>query len=122
MRDLLIGHRRSGQPRAWRAALIGIGLMAAAGVVAWVIFERSGPHEPPPGEAGGMVQGTEADEGGGGGGEGSATSGPGPAAAESRTARAGALTYRGSRLEWRGGVAVLHVAGSAHALGAAHGR
>lgn len=139
MRDLLIGTRRTGQPRPWRAALIGVGLLAAACVVAWFIFERSVTYEPPAGEAGGAVQWTEGgDRGADAGGGPPATAGalppstgpagaplpPAPLAADgaARGGRGPALTYRGSRLEWRGGIAVLHLAGSGHALGAAHGR
>lgn len=70
----------------------------AAAVVAWFIFERSVTYEAPEGEAGGAVQWTE------------------------ETGAAGALTYRDARLRWRGGIAVLHIEGSGHALGAAHGK
>jgi hypothetical protein len=110
MRDLMIGARRPGQPRSWRAAVIGLALLAAALVVTWFIFERSVAYEPPgdSGDGGGAVQWTPP-----GFGEGSAVEAP---------LRGGALTYRGSRLEWRGGIAVLHLAGSGHTLGAAHGQ
>ncbi len=99
MRDLMIGHRRYGtSPRSWRAAVIGVGFLVAAAVVAWFIFERSVTYEAPEGEAGGAVQWTE------------------------EKGAAGALTYRDARLSWRGGIAVLHLEGSGHALGAAHGK
>ena len=104
MGDLMIGQRRSGQPRPWRAAVIGVGMLAAAVVVAWFIFERAVTYEPPSGEAGGAVQWEAA--------------GSGSAAASS----GGALAYRDARLQWRGGIAVLRVAGSGQPIGAAHGR
>jgi hypothetical protein len=157
MRDLLIGARRQGQPRPWRAAVIGVGLVAAAGVVAWFIFERSVTYEAPDGEASGAVQWLDGDDAGGAtgaggaggatGAAGGATGAPGapmgagsaapgaptgaggaaPSGAAAGALRrgpgsAGALVYRGARLEWRGGIAVLHVAGTGHDLGAAHGR
>lgn len=78
--------------------MIGVGFLVAAAVVAWFIFERSVTYEAPEGEAGGAVQWTE------------------------ETGAAGALTYRDARLSWRGGIAVLHLDGSGHALGAAHGK
>lgn len=109
MRDLMIGTRRPGQPRAWRAALIGLGLLVAALVVAWFIFERSVTYEPPKeqaGEASGSLQWAEPEAASAGGGG----------------ALGGALVYKGARLEWRGGVAVLRVAGSGQAIGAAHGK
>jgi hypothetical protein len=114
MRDLMIGTRRPGQPRSWRAAVIGLGLLAAALVVTWFIFERSVAYEPPgdSGDVGGAVQWTAA------GATGAAATG----AAVTGALASGALTYRGSRLEWRGGIAVLHLAGRGQALGAAHGR
>lgn len=105
MRDLMIGTRRPGQPRAWRAAVIGMGLLVAALVVAWFIFERSVTYEPPEekaGEASGSLQWAEPE---------AASAGDG-----------GALVYKGARLEWRGGLAVLRVAGSGQAIGAAHGK
>lgn len=140
MRDLMIGTRRSGQPRSWRAAVIGLGLLAAALVVTWFIFERSVTYEPPDaeGDAGGAVQ-WSADEA-----TGMVSSAPpgsvpgvvpgsvpgsvpgvvagGPAVAPASGSRDGSLAYRGSRLQWRGGIAVLHLAGGGHALGVAHGR
>lgn len=103
MRDLMIGTRRPGQPRAWRAAVIGLGLLVAALIVTWFIFERSVAYEPPgeDGEAAGSVQWTEPEAGGAG---------------------SGALVYKKARLEWRGGVAVLRAQGSGQAIGAAHGK
>jgi isopenicillin-N N-acyltransferase like protein len=104
MRDLMIGHRRSVQPRSWRAVVISLGLLLAAAVVAWFIFQRSVTYEAPAGEAGGAVQWAAGAAGGGS---------PGGH---------GTLGYRGARLSWRGGIAVLHLEGSGHALGAAHGK
>lgn len=100
MRDLLIGHRRSGGPRPWRAAGIGAGLCGAAAVVAWFIFERSVTYEPP----GGQVSGTVSWQG------------------KSTGLGREALAFRDARLTWRGGIAVLHVQGTGHEIGAGHGR
>lgn len=133
MRDLLIGARRLGQPRPWRAAVIGAGLLAAAGVVAWFIFERSVSYELPGGDASGVVRWTAGEDGelaaSGDASRAAPAAPPGAApvgvnsSPSGGMARAGsALLYRGARLEWRGGVAVLRVTGSGHDLGAAHGR
>lgn len=98
MPDLMIGTRRSGTQRPWRAAAIGLGLLCAAGVVAWFIFERSVTYEIPAGEVDGGV------------------------AWNSDAAGGSALTFRSARLSWRGGVAVLHLPGGGLDRGAAHGR
>lgn len=100
MGDLVIGQRRIGQPRPWRAAVIGLGLCGAAVVAAWFIFERSVTYELPDGEVGGAVQWL----------------------APARPGERGALAYRSSRLTWRGGLPVLHLEGSVAELGAARGR
>jgi Acyl-coenzyme A:6-aminopenicillanic acid acyl-transferase len=104
MRDLMIGHRRTGQPRPGRAAVIGLGLLAAAGVVTWFIFERSVTYEPPHGEASGTIRWSF------------------PAGPTGPTGEPGALVYRDTQLRWNGGIAVLRLRGDAHAMGVAHGR
>lgn len=105
MGDLVIGQRRIGQPRPWRAAVIGLGLCGAAAVAAWFIFERSVTYELPAGEVGGVVQWMAPELG-----------------ERGMLGERGALTYRSSRLTWRGGLPVLHLEGSVAELGAARGR
>jgi Acyl-coenzyme A:6-aminopenicillanic acid acyl-transferase len=98
MRDLMIGSRRSSQPRPWRAALIGVGLVAAAGVVAWFIFERSVTYDLP------AIPAT-------------------PAKPSAMPVLAfDSLSYGAARLQWNGGIAVLRVTGDSLSLGLGHGR
>ena len=100
MPDLVIGARRSaGFPRPWRAAGIAIVMVGLAMVVAWFIYKRSVAYDMP----GGTIQGEVALS--------PTTPGAPPA-----------LGYDSSSLQWLGGLAVLHAAGDAYAIGAAHGR
>jgi hypothetical protein len=99
MPDLVIGGRRAGAPRPWRAGVIAIAMLGVAVVVAWFIYRRSVAYDLPAGEVQGEIS--------------TAQGAPGAPPA---------LVYGGASLAWVGGVAVLHVAGDAHAIGAAHGR
>lgn len=99
MPDLMIGGRRSAQPRSWRAAVIALAMLGVAVVVAWFIYRRSVAYEMPGGEARGAITHAQA--------------GPGAPPA---------LVFGTSSLAWTGGVPVLRVVGDAHAIGAAHGR
>ena len=97
MPDLVIGARRSGFPRPWRAGAIALGMLGVALIVAWFIYRRSVTYDMPGGELSGTI---------------SVTSGTSPPT----------LTYGASSLAWSGGIPVVHLAGDAHAIGAAHGR
>jgi hypothetical protein len=99
MSDLVIGGRRSGLPRPWRAGVIAIALLGVALVVAWFIYRRAVAYDVPDGEVAGAITETQA--------------APGAPLT---------LTYTGASLEWVGGLAVLRASGDAHAIGAAHGR
>jgi len=99
MPDLVIGGRRAGVPRPWRSGVIAIAMLGVAVVVAWFIYRRSVTYDIPPGAVQGEIS--------------SAPMPPGAPAA---------LVYGNASLAWLGGVAVLRVAGDAHAIGAAHGR
>jgi isopenicillin-N N-acyltransferase-like protein len=99
MPDLVIGGRRAGVPRPWRAGVIAIAMLGVAVVVAWFIYRRSVTYDMPPGEA-----------------QGELSSAPAPPGSPP------ALMYGNASLVWTGGVAVLRAAGDAHAIGAAHGR
>ncbi len=99
MPDLVIGGRRAGVPRPWRSGVIAIAMLGVAVVVAWFIYRRSVAYDMPPGQVQGEI--------------GSAPMAPGAPAA---------LVYGNASLAWLGGIAVLRVAGDAHAIGAAHGR
>jgi hypothetical protein len=95
MPDLVIGGRRAALPRPWRAGAIAVALLVVALAVAWFIYRRAVAYDVPDGEVHG----------------------------ELRLAQTGArLELGASSLEWQGGIAVLRVAGDAHAIGAAHGR
>ena len=99
MPDLVIGSRRSGPLRPWRAGGIAIALLGVALLVSWFIYKRSVAYDEPPGVVSGEIT--------------SAQAAPGASPV---------LTFNGSSLEWLGGLPVLHVTGDAHAIGAAHGR
>nr|HEX4318034.1 C45 family autoproteolytic acyltransferase/hydrolase [Kofleriaceae bacterium] len=99
MPDLVIGSRRSAPPKPWRASAIAIAMVVVALIVAWFIYRRSVAYDVPPGEVRGDLAWRH-DEAG--------------APAQ--------LTFGASYLEWQGGIAVLHLTGDAHAIGAAHGR
>jgi isopenicillin-N N-acyltransferase-like protein len=99
MPDLVIGARRSGVPRPWRAALIGVGLLGVAIIVAWFIYRRSVSYDMPGGEVHGDL-----------------------VMAQSGAGAPARLSYQGATLEWLGGIAVIRATGDPHAIGAAHGR
>jgi hypothetical protein len=99
MPDLVIGGRRAGVARPWRAGVIVIAMLGVAAIVAWFIYRRSVAYEVPPGQVQGEISWQQ----------------PALGAPPS-------LVYGNASLAWLGGVAVLRVAGDAHAIGAAHGR
>lgn len=99
MPDLVIGGRRAGVARPWRAGVIAIAMLGVAVVVAWFIYRRSVAYDVPPGDVQGEISWSQ------------------PAPGTPPT-----LVYGDASLGWLGGVAVLHVAGDAHAIGASHGR
>lgn len=99
MPDLVIGGRRSGVARPWRAGGIAIAMLGVALVVAWFIYRRSVAYDMPGGEVHGAVFLVQ----------------PAPGAPP-------ALVYGSSSLAWTGGIPVLRATGDAHAIGAAHGR
>jgi hypothetical protein len=99
MPDLVIGGRRSGAARPWRAAVIAIAMLGVAVVVAWFIYRRAISYDVPAGTVQGEI-----------------------AVGEAAPGAPPALRYGNASLAWLGGVAVLRVAGDAHAIGAAHGR
>src|SRR4051812_21344320 len=97
MPDLVIGARRTGFPRPWRAGVIALGMLGVAVIVAWFIYRRSVTYDMPGGELAGRI---------------SVTPGTTPPT----------LTYGTSSLAWNGGIPIVHLAGDAHGIGAAHGR
>src|SRR5258705_4084004 len=99
MTDLVIGGRRAGVPRPWRAGVIAIAMLGVALVVAWFIFRRSVAYEMPGGDVEGAITEVQA--------------APGAPLA---------LVYGTASLAWTGGIPVLRVVGDAHTIGAAHGR
>lgn len=99
MPDLVIGGRRAGVARPWRAAVIVIAMIAVAVVVAWFIYRRTVVYEVPPGEVHGEI-----------------TWSP-PAAGT-----APSVAFGRASLSWLGGIAVLRAAGDPHEIGASHGR
>ncbi len=99
MPELVIGGRRSGAPRPWRAGVIAVAMLGVALVVGWFIYRRSVTYDVPSGEVSGAIASEQA----------------APGAPPS-------LTYSGSSLTWVGGLPVLRISGEAHAFGAAHGR
>jgi hypothetical protein len=99
MPDLVIGQRRSGQPRAWRASAVAVVLFGLALVVAWFIYRRSVAYDVPAGEVRGELALVQ----------------PAPGSPPR-------LTFGPSSLTWVGGLPLLRLVGDAHSLGAAHGR
>jgi isopenicillin-N N-acyltransferase-like protein len=99
MPDLVIGGRRAAVARPWRAGGIALGMVGVAIVVAWFIYRRSVTYDMPAGEVRGEISAVQA----------------APGAPPS-------VIYGEASLTWNGGIAVLRVAGDAHAIGAAHGR
>ena len=99
MPDLVIGGRRASAARPWRAAVIALAMVGVAVVVAWFIYRRSVAYEVPPGDVQGEISWSQ------------------PAPGTPPT-----LVYGNASLGWLGGVAVLHVSGDPHAIGASHGR
>ena len=99
MPDLVIGGRRSGLPRPWRAGVIAVAMLGVALVVGWFIYRRSVTYDVPSGEVSGAITSVQAAPG-----------------------APPALIYGASSLAWVGGLPVLRLAGEAHAFGAAHGR
>jgi len=98
MPDLVIGGRRSGFPRPWRAGAIALGMLGVAVIVAWFIYRRSVAYDVPGGSVAGAI---------------SVSAAPGTQAT---------LMYGSASLAWTGGIPVLRASGDAHAIGAAHGR
>lgn len=99
MPDLVIGGRRAGVARPWRAGVIVVAMIGVAAVVAWFIYRRTVAYDLPPGDVQGEISWTQ----------------PGAGAPPD-------LVFGNASLSWLGGIAVLHVAGDAHAIGASHGR
>lgn len=99
MADLVIGARRSGVARPWRAAVIAVAMVGVAVIVTWFIYRRSVAYEMPGGSATGAL-----------------------AHVQSAPGAPPSLIYREASLTWAGSIPVLRVAGDAHAIGAAHGR
>ena len=99
MPDLVIGGRRSGVPRPWRAGVIAIAMLGVAVVVAWFIYRRSVAYDMPGGELHGTI-----------------------AVVQAAPGAPPALVYASSSLAWTGGIPVLRTTGDAHTIGAAHGR
>lgn len=99
MPDLVIGGRRAGVARPWRAGVIVIAMIGVAVIVAWFIYRRTVAYDVPPGDARGEITWTP----------------PASGAAPS-------VTFGRASLTWLGGIAVLHVAGDPHEIGASHGR
>jgi len=95
----VIGARRAGVPKPWRAGVIALAMLGVALVVAWFIYRRSVAYDMPDGTVQGPITPVQA----------------APGAPPT-------LVYGQSSLSWTGGIAVLRVAGDAHAQGAAHGR
>jgi hypothetical protein len=99
MPDLVIGGRRSGVPRPWRAGVIAVAMLGVAVVVGYFIYRRSVAYDMPAGTTSGSIT--------------SVQTAPGAPPA---------LTYGSSSLSWLGGLPVLRLSGEAHDQGAAHGR
>ncbi len=99
MPDLVIGARRSGVPRPWRAGVIALAMLGVAVVVGWFIYRRSVAYDMPGGEIHGQISQVQVAPG-----------------------APPALVYGNSSLAWLGGIPVLRTTGDAHAIGAAHGR
>ena len=99
MPELVIGGRRAGVPRPWRAGLIALAMVGVALVVAWFIYRRSVAYDVPTGAATGTLEISQG----------------APGAPPT-------LVFAGSSLTWAGGIPVLRITGEAHAHGVAHGR
>ncbi len=99
MPDLVIGGRRAGVPRPWRAGVIAVAMLGVAIVVAWFIYRRSVAYDMPGGEVHGAISQVQAAPG-----------------------APPALVFGSSSLAWTGGIPVLRTTGDAHGIGAAHGR
>ncbi|MBA2541776.1 MAG: hypothetical protein H0V17_19185 [Deltaproteobacteria bacterium] len=99
MPDLVIGGRRQGVPRPWRAGVIAVAMLGVALVVAWFIYRRSVAYDMPGGEVHGSISQVQAAPG-----------------------APPALVFGSSSLAWLGGIPVLRTTGDAHGIGAAHGR
>ena len=74
-------------------------MIGVAAVVAWFIYRRTVAYDLPPGDVQGEISWAQ----------------PGAGAPPN-------LVFGNASLSWLGGIAVLHVAGDAHAIGASHGR
>lgn len=99
MPDLVIGGRRAGVPRPWRAGVIAVAMLGVALIVAWFIYKRSVAYDMPGGEVHGTISQVQAAPG-----------------------APPALVFGSSSLAWTGGIPVLRTTGDAHGIGAAHGR
>jgi isopenicillin-N N-acyltransferase-like protein len=99
MPDLVIGGRRAGVAKPWRTGVIAIAMLGVAAIVAWFIYRRSVRYDVPPGDVKGELSWLQ------------------PAPGTPPT-----LVFGNASLGWLGGIAILHVAGDAHTIGASHGR
>src|SRR5690349_12211637 len=99
MPDLVIGGRRANVAKPWRAGVIVIALLGVAAVVAWFIYRRTVAYDVPSGDVTGEISWAPP------------ASGAPPQ-----------LVFGQASLAWLGGVAILHVQGDGHAIGASHGR
>ncbi len=99
MPDLVIGGRRTGAPRPWRAGVIAVAMLGVAIVVAWFIYRRSVAYDMPGGDVHGAISQVQAAPG-----------------------APPALVFGSSSLAYSGGIPVLRTTGDAHGIGAAHGR
>lgn len=97
MPDLVIGARRAGVAKPWRAGAIALGMLGLAVIVGWFIYRRSVTYDMPAGELAGTLT-------------------------VSTTTTPPTLTYGESSLRWVGAIPVVHLVGDAHAIGGAHGR
>ena len=99
MADLVIGGKKAGPPRGWRAAMIALGMVLAAVIVGWFIYKRSVHYDVPPGRVSGQLTADLA-----------------------TTPGSPVLHFGNATLTWLGGIAVIDARGDAHELGAAQGR
>jgi hypothetical protein len=100
MPDLMIGSRRTGPPRTWRAAFFAGLLVMGILIVAYFIYRRSVSYEVPPGSPPRAPV---------------VTAQPEPGSPPR-------LEYGEASLTWAGPIAVVRAAGDPHTIGAAHGR
>jgi len=100
MADLVIGSRRQGPPRTWRAAFFAALLVVGALVVAWFIYRRSVSYDMPGGTPPRDPVAIAPTEGG----------------------LPPRLGYGDASLSWAGPIAVLRAGGDPHTIGAAQGR